>query len=64
MRIHGVTPDFVRDLQGLGFKDVSPDDLVNMRIHGVSVDDARRAKSRYKNVTIDELVDMKIHGRG
>ncbi len=55
-----VTPDFVRDLQALGFKDV----LVSMQIHGVSVDDARRAKSRQKDLPIDELVDMKIHGRG
>jgi hypothetical protein len=35
-----------------------------MRIHGVSVDDARRAKSRNKDVSVDDLVDMKIHGRG
>jgi hypothetical protein len=35
-----------------------------MRIHGVSVDDARLAKSHQKDVSIAELVDMKIHGRG
>jgi hypothetical protein len=35
-----------------------------MRIHGVSVDDARGAKSDQKDVSIAELKDMKIHGRG
>jgi len=59
-----VTPAFVRDLQALGYKDVSVDDLVNLRIHGVSIEDARKAKSRHKDVSAEELVDMKIHGRG
>jgi hypothetical protein len=63
MRIHGVTTAFVRQIRELGFADASVDDLVSMRIHGVSADFARRAKSKDPGVTIDELVSMRIHGR-
>ena len=34
MRIHGVTPAFVKDVQAAGFKDMSPSDLVDFSIHG------------------------------
>jgi hypothetical protein len=33
-RIHGVTPSFIRDVQAAGFKNMSPDDLVDFSIHG------------------------------
>jgi hypothetical protein len=58
-----VTTDFVRQIRELGFRDVSVDDLVSMRIHGVNADFARRAKARDPGVTVDELVSMRIHGR-
>jgi len=43
---------------------VSVDDLVSMRIHNVTADFARKAKSRDPNVTVDDLVSMRIHNRG
>jgi hypothetical protein len=46
-----------------GFRDVSVDDLVSMRIHGVTTEFARRVKQREPGVTVDELVSMRIHGR-
>jgi hypothetical protein len=63
MRIHGVSPEYVRSIQALGYKRVPVEELVSMRIHGVSVEFAREMKQRYSDVTPDELVDMKIHGR-
>jgi hypothetical protein len=42
---------------------VSVDELVSMRIHGVTADLARRVKARDPGITIDELVSMRIHGR-
>ena len=35
-RIHGVTPEFIKGMSDLGYKDVPLDDLVKMRIHGVT----------------------------
>ena len=34
MRIHGVTPQFIRDVNAAGFKNMSADDLVDFSIHG------------------------------
>jgi hypothetical protein len=35
MRIHGVTPEFVSNLRARGMKDLSIDQLVSLRIHGI-----------------------------
>ena len=35
MRIHGVTPEFVSNLRARGMKDLTIDQLVNLRIHGI-----------------------------
>jgi hypothetical protein len=63
MRIHGVSPEFVRELQALGYNRVPVEELVSMRIHGVTIDYAKKMKAGYGGVTVDELVNMKIHGR-
>jgi hypothetical protein len=35
MRIHGVTITFIERTRERGFKDLSIDDMVSMRIHGI-----------------------------
>jgi hypothetical protein len=35
MRIHGVNPDFIHRLQARGMKNLSIDQMVNLRIHGI-----------------------------
>jgi hypothetical protein len=35
MRIHGVTPDFITHLQSRGMKNLTVDQLVSLKIHGI-----------------------------
>ena len=63
MRIHGVSPQFVRDLNDLGYKNLPIDDLVRMRIHGVTPDYIRKMRDAgYPNIKVDRLVQFRIHG--
>ena len=41
MRIHGVTPGFIRELEELGYDGLPIERLVEMRIHGATPDFAR-----------------------
>ena len=62
-RIHGVTPDFVREVNALGYRDVAAADLVAMRIHGVSPRWMRTQLAQGgARPGIDELVQRRIHG--
>ncbi len=36
MRIHGVTIEYIHDLRSKGLKDLSIDQLVSLKIHGIS----------------------------
>jgi hypothetical protein len=41
MGIHGVTPEFIREIRAAGFDNVSPETLVRMKIHGIGADYVR-----------------------
>ena len=45
LRIHEVTPAFVRDMAAAGHKRLTPEQLVALRIHGVDPNDARLANA-------------------
>jgi hypothetical protein len=62
-RIHGVSPDMVRELRALGLDHVSAEDLVRMRIHAATPEFIRQmADSGYRNLTVESLVRFRIHG--
>ena len=62
MRIHGVTPEFVRGMVQVGYRNINADQLVAMRLHGVTVRRARKASERGALPPADRLVEMAIHG--
>ena len=63
MRIHGVSPEFGRDIRAQGLSADSIDKLIAMRIHGVTpefVKDIRAAG--LESNSIDKLIAFRIHG--
>jgi hypothetical protein len=58
-----VSPEFIGKLQGLGYQHPDPEQLIAMRIHGVTPEYIASLRSRgIQHPTIDDLVSMRIHG--
>jgi hypothetical protein len=63
MRIHGLRSDLVREIGRLNLPDLTPDHLIQMGIHGVTVELARKAKERLgEALTASKLIDIAITG--
>jgi hypothetical protein len=46
-----------------GYEHIPPEQLIAMRIHGVSAAFVREVRDRgYKNPSIDDLIQLRIHG--
>ena len=55
--------EFTRDMRDLGVKDLSSDQLVAMRIHGVDTLYVRELRDLgYNGLSSEDLVAMRIHG--
>jgi beta-lactamase regulating signal transducer with metallopeptidase domain len=61
-KIHGVTPEFIRQVKAAGFQPTA-DELVSMRIHGVDPGQIATYKAAgVDKLSIDDLVSFRIHG--
>jgi arginase family enzyme len=63
MRIHRVTPAFIREIHEVGFKAVTMDQLVRMRIHRVDAQFIRHLQADgYQNLSVSDVIDIAIRG--
>ena len=62
MLIHGVMPEYVREMRVFGLNH-SAGKLIEMRVHGVSPDYVREMESLgLDDLTPERLVEMSVHG--
>ena len=57
-----MTADFIHELEELGYKDIAADDLVKMRIHGVTPRWIRHLRQKGIDLDVDDLIKLKISG--
>ena len=63
LRIHNVTPRFVREIRELGFDRLDVEELVEMSIHHVTPRFIREMRNKFDDqLSIEQLVEMRIHG--
>ena len=63
MRIHGVTPGYIAELEGAGYRGLTPDDYQQLRIHGVDAAFVRHLnESGIKNLSVEQLLRLKRSG--
>jgi bla regulator protein BlaR1 len=60
---HGVTPEFVGELQRLGYKNISLDQAIRLKDHGVTTEFISDLQSQgYAGVNLNKAVELRDHG--
>lgn len=54
--------NFIRELTGLGYTELTPEELIRTRDHGVSASYIRRMKDKGFDVSLDEYVRLRDRG--
>jgi hypothetical protein len=59
-RIFDVTPEFMAQMKAAGFGEMNHDQLMAMRVQGVTPEYAKMIRQQFPNATVDEIVKTKI----
>jgi hypothetical protein len=62
LRVHGVDPDYIRDVQETGYRRLSAQDYVDMKIHGVAPVFLRDLKGAGYDLSSKQVTELRIHG--
>jgi hypothetical protein len=62
MRIFNVTPEYVHEMQSIGFSQLDEEDVIKSKIHRVTPDFVREMRAEgYADISFDDLVRFRIH---
>jgi len=62
MKVQGVTPAYIKELQNDGFK-LSIDDAIGAKVQGITPDFIAKVRSHgFKDLTLDKLIALKNAG--